>query len=105
MKKNAKFFEQIYENPENGCWEWTGHTDKDGYGRYAGQKAHRVAYFLAHPEASVRLAIDHLCYNRKCVRPTHLEGVETKENLNRRRGYKPSVEKGIDTHEPRQKED
>lgn len=99
MKKNAKFFEQIYENPDTGCWDWTGHLDKDGYGRYAGQKAHRVAYFLANPQQSVKLAIDHLCYNRKCVRPTHLEGVETRENLNRRRGYRASPEKGIDRQE------
>lgn len=94
--KNAKFFKQVQVNEETGCWEWTGYLDKWGYGKYAGQKAHRVAYFLAHPEASVKLAIDHLCYNRKCVRPTHLEGVSTSENLNRRRGYAKSKGKGID---------
>lgn len=99
MKKNAKFFEQINEDGPNGCWEWTGHLDNDGYGRYAGQKAHRVSYFLGHPDASVKLAIDHLCHNRKCVRPSHLEGVSVRENLNRRRGYKPTVEKGIDLPE------
>ena len=87
MAKNDKFWEQIEPNDETGCWEWTGYTDQWGYGKYAGQKAHRVSYFIANPDADRALAIDHLCYNRKCVRPTHLEGVSTQENLNRRRGY------------------
>lgn len=62
------------------CLVWTGKLDKDGYGRNKGIMAHRVAYQEAGHELISGLEIDHLCRNRACINPDHLEQVTHKEN-------------------------
>lgn len=74
----------------SGCVVWRGAVQSRGYGcmNVGGGKialAHRVAYFLAHGEISDALTIDHLCRNRRCVNPAHLEQVTCREN--NRRGF------------------
>lgn len=71
------------------CWIWTGTTNGHGYGQFYYQKkkytAHRWAlHFLVEPVAE-GLHIDHLCRNRLCANPDHLEAVTQAEN-NRRAG-------------------
>jgi hypothetical protein len=72
----------------DGCWVWTGTTDKDGYGvlgvdgRFV--RAHRFAYELLVGPIPEGLELDHLCFNRPCVNPGDLEPVTTQENLRRR---------------------
>jgi hypothetical protein len=70
------------------CWEWTGARMKNGYGvfnlgKVAGTRlAHRYAYqTLVGPIDSEQL--DHLCRNRPCVNPDHLEPVTQQLNLMR----------------------
>lgn len=84
----------------DGCWEWVRFIDSDGYGHFwNGDKqvsAHRWVY-----EAEVGLippdmTIDHLCLNRACVRPDHLEVVTNVENV--RRGISFSSENAARTH-------
>jgi hypothetical protein len=74
---------------KDGCWEWTGSVDHYGYGYVSYMtrklKAHRVAYELFKQEIPQGLVIDHLCRNRKCVNPEHLEPVTIGENVSR--GY------------------
>lgn len=82
--RQEEFF-GLVDDSGDGCWNWLGRIDKDGYGRYGRKAAHRVSYYLANPSASQELDIDHTCYNRACVRPSHLEGVSEKVNLERRR--------------------
>jgi hypothetical protein len=71
----------------NGCWEWTGAHLKDGYSRFKvdGRTvlAHRCAYELAVGPIPDGLTLDHLCRNRGCVNPAHLEPVTQRENTMR----------------------
>lgn len=67
------------------CWEWTAARYGGGYGgiRVGGKlrPAHRVSYELAVGPIPEELVIDHLCRNRACVNPDHLEVVSFRENI------------------------
>ena len=71
------------------CWTWIGKTYRGGYGRISrsGRQiaAHRAVYELLVGPIPEGLVLDHLCRNRRCVRPEHLEPVSLVENL--RRGF------------------
>jgi len=71
------------ENP-NDCWIWTGRKAPDGYGRFRHRghayAAHRICYNVFH-EIPHALVLDHLCRNKGCVNPAHLEPVTHRENL------------------------
>lgn len=68
------------------CWNWTGLIDARGYGqmrlRYgdAARKAHRLCYEQFVGPIPEGLQLDHLCRNRLCVNPDHLEPVTNREN-------------------------
>lgn len=68
------------------CWVWVGHLTKDGYGNFRMKnyyKAHRVSYTMFVGEIPTGLQIDHLCRNRACVNPKHLEPVTQRQNIDR----------------------
>ena len=72
------------ESP-TGCWLWTGALDRDGYGRHGGSFAHRAVWEMVEGPIPAGLEMDHLCFVRCCVNPSHLEPVTRLEN-NRRAG-------------------
>lgn len=78
-----------YVENENGCWVWQGSTGRHGYGsvKYKGKTvgAHRVSYILTYGQIPEGLVIDHLCSNKPCINPLHLEAVAHKVNLQRAR--------------------
>lgn len=71
------------------CWTWTAQRDRDGYGRFeiAGRRraAHRVSFEWERGPVPEGREIDHVCRNRACVRPEHLEAVTHHTNVRRGR--------------------
>ena len=79
------------DRPELGqCWVWAEGRSKAGYGKFyvnpqVGQVyAHRYAYEAEYGPIPQGLQCDHLCRNRACARPTHLEAVT--QAVNKARG-------------------
>lgn len=76
-----------YVNAGAGCWNWLAAPDSKGYGRFTIRQvrmaAHRFMYELMIGPIPDGLQLDHLCRNRMCVRPDHLEPVTQQENLHR----------------------
>lgn len=70
-----------------GCWEWVGCVQSNGYGRAWNGNivtyAHRVVFNIVNGPFDSSLDLDHLCRNRRCVNPSHLEPVTRSENLRR----------------------
>ncbi len=71
-----------------GCWIWNGSIDK-GYGKfsvttargiYKTRAAYRISYGVLKKDIPNGLTIDHLCRNKRCVNPEHLEAVTMKVN-------------------------
>ena len=69
------------------CWLWLGTTDNYGYGVFsiAGRnfKAHRLSYHLVNGSVDDAPTLDHLCRQKDCVNPDHLEAVDAAENTRR----------------------
>jgi hypothetical protein len=69
------------------CWLWTAYVAPHGYGtfRLGGRMmlAHRAAYELLRRPLTESFEVDHLCRNRTCVNPEHLEEVVRDTNWRR----------------------
>lgn len=81
---------------DDDCWVWQAATHSGGYGvvrfKRKNYYAHRVMYEMFVGPIPDGMELDHLCRNRACVRPDHLEPVTTREN--QRRG----IHQALKTH-------
>lgn len=68
----AQFWKFVEVRGEGVCWFWRG-ARKNGYGKFRGKSAHRTSYRIAKGEIPPDLLIRHLCGNKLCVNPRHLE--------------------------------
>ena len=68
----AHFWSKVKIGGTAMCWIWEGHT-VNGYGRFRGIRAHRYAYQLHKGNLTDGLMVRHLCGNKLCVNPDHLE--------------------------------
>lgn len=94
----TRFWAKVVESGE--CWLWTGSTDKmSGYGRIRIDRStkyvHRVSYELMVGDIPEGLHLDHLCRNRACVNPYHLDPVTSGVNTRR-----SPITHGNETHCP-----
>lgn len=77
---------------KQSCWRWTGGHLPAGYatttfwidGRHQGGPAHRIIYELLVGPIPEGLDLDHVCRNKGCVNPWHMEPVTRQENIRRR---------------------
>jgi len=70
----------------DGCWLWTGTTNKKGYGKCAfngakGYLAHRASYTLFVGDVEPGYQLHHVCCVKRCVNPAHLQPVTPKEHV------------------------
>jgi hypothetical protein len=93
-------FQAKYTVLANGCWQWLGAKIGRGYGVMASKSGSRLVHRLSYehfigpiPDA---LTIDHLCRNKACVNPMHLEAVTNK--VNNLRGTSASAQNTRKTH-------
>jgi hypothetical protein len=97
-----RFWPKVEKGP--GCWRWKAYMRPDGYGEFSVSHtenvgAHRYAYQLVRGPVPAGLQLDHLCRNRGCVNPWHLEPVTAQENT--LRGTTLAAENAKKIHCPR----
>ncbi len=85
-----RFWQNVDRRGPSECWLWTGRVGTNGYGqtrvRNVGRAPHQVAYALSGTRVTLGMTLDHLCRNRLCCNPAHLEVVTHAENIARGEG-------------------
>lgn len=96
-----RFWAKVYPEPNTGCWIW-GASTAHGYGYWDSRRVHRLTYELMSGPVPEGLVLDHLCRQRACANPEHLEAVSPRENLLRGEGFaaRNSAKATCDTGHP-----
>lgn len=89
MVRQSTEVQRFYDRTQmsQDCWQWTGHVMNAGYGSFATSKgttlSHRWSYEHFIDEIPPKVTVDHLCRNKLCVNPDHMELVTRTENIKR----------------------
>lgn len=84
-----KFWSKVDKNGPQGCWDWIGYLNKDGYGKISFREnkkkilmsCHRISYTLEKGAILDDSLVMHLCNRPSCVRPDHLALGTPKDNI------------------------
>ena len=84
-EQEERFWSQVDRRFDDQCWNWLTYKDDENYGYffYNGMKrrAHRIAYTLIRGVIPDGLTIDHICMNRSCCNPAHMDAITIRENI------------------------
>lgn len=88
---------------QDSCWLWTGRRQSSGYGifhvkvlnKWTSKTAHRISYELSVGKVPEGKELDHICFTRLCVRPSHLRPVTRKQNMEHRQGPHATSKSGV----------
>jgi hypothetical protein len=83
-----RFWSRVTVGGPDDCWPWNAAVSNLGYGRFGNGThgttyAHRIAYLAIVGGIPDGLELDHLCRNRRCINPAHLEPVTHRQNIQR----------------------
>lgn len=71
----------------DGCWQWGGYVQNAGYASFSTSRetilAHRWSYRYFVGKIKAKMTLDHLCRNKLCVNPDHLEQITRTQNIQR----------------------
>jgi len=92
IKGDKSHWQRYIEGPTGPdgtpCWIWTGYVHERGYGRVTingeRRKVHRLSWLELRGEIPEGLTIDHLCEQKLCCNPWHMDVVPASVNTRRR---------------------
>lgn len=93
IPRDAAYIEnRSIPEPNSGCWLWTAGLDPTGYGKMlfegACTTASRASFLIHGGEVPAGYEVDHLCFTRACVNPSHLRAISRRAN---RAAVRPDV--------------